>query len=184
MSLPFNAITPDDLPFKKQQPKIRWTYSQINADEIRPIFDEMIRSNKNMEIMVVKTGYKIDVLQTKCSDALKWLKENGSEEDKQKYSKLRSSIKIGKSDDNTRIVMYFRGNLIAAIGQILQGKNPIEVVKDWVSNAQANDIFDSRQRISDNVKLSEAQREQLTTLCAELGLELEITDNDFRVMKV
>lgn len=187
MNIPFQSATTDDI-LKKEidvtGASIRNTLSPKNASEFRALFDDMIKTRENRQVLSSTTGLKSSTLYQKCNDALKFLAENGSATSP--YRTLRQDISIKRRSD--RIVLYFK----QSIRHVVEMQGIISTQADelwksqfttWLGSAKVGDLYDSRE-VHPTLVLGDEDRKWLTQLLSGVdGAELDLQPAYFRVAR-
>lgn len=173
------STSPKD--YSKYSFPTRASYTPSNAAQFKAVFDKMMETQENQEILSSVSKLKPNTLYIKANDALKWLAEcHPTEADR--YSLLKSRVSIRKLDD--RILIYFKTSMAhtisAAAVVVKPGVQWKDELVEWLEKAQDGDIWE-RQEIS----IHTDDKKWLTNLLAGLGggVEAEIKENSVRIMR-
>lgn len=180
-SLPEGLI--EFLAQSKNHRSYRWTMSEKSASKFKPYFDLFIQTGKQYEIIADKVGLSIRSLHIRINDALKWYSTNGTDTDKAKYLDMRNRIKFQQTDKGVAIRLASEPKL--GINQsfqpLLEAMKWLETFKEWI-NSPSDKVFDSKKDCAGLV-ITDGVKNTVTQLCTELGLELYIDNESFRVAK-
>ncbi len=159
----------------------RSTYSPSNTERFRPIFDIMLASEENQEILTSETGLKPSTLYIAANDARKWLAECHPTE-REKWTAFYNRTRIRKTDRG--ILVFWRESLRVMQGHTITKdslenvgwKNELAV---WLTTAQSGDIFERR-----GVYVTDENRGWVINLMAEVGdSEVDCGTDYVRVMR-
>ncbi len=162
-------------------------YSAKNAVEFKGVFDELVSSRENRQILCSDVGIKSSTLYQKAQDALKFLADNGDP----KYAALRSEISMRRKSD--RVLLFFKSSIkhIISKGGMIEGsmedgkvlRTWKDDVVEWLEGAKSGDIYDSRERCKGLV-LNTEERTTLTLLLAGVeGCELDLQSDYWRIAR-
>lgn len=166
---------------------IRCYYTPTAANEYKPIFDELLASRENRQILCSDVGLKSSTLYQKCQDALKWLADNGDP----RYAILRKEISIRRKSD--RILLFFKSSMryVISKGGVVGGTRVLEEqarswkddLVEWLGKAKSGDIYDSRDKYGGLI-LSGEEREWLVRMLGGVeGCELDQQREYFRIAR-
>lgn len=164
--------------------RIRPSYTGNNAVRWQPVFDKMIDSGEDREVMCSTTGYKSRTLYIHANDALLWLMEFSP--NKTRYSALRAQITISQYED--RIVLKFKRSLkiigatqLETVEKKQTWRNDLQ---EWLENAKDGEIWDTRKLYNEFSILTAEDKTWLVTLLAPLsGVEMNQGEDWIKVMR-
>lgn len=178
-STKIQSTSPQD--YSKYAFPTRASYTPSNAAQFKAVFDKMMETQENQEILSSVSKLKPNTLYIKANDALKWLAEcHPSEADR--YSLLKSRVSIRKLDD--RILIYFKTSMAHTISKATVAVKPGVSWKDelveWLEKAQDGDMWEK-----DKISVLSEEKKWLMNLLAGLGdgVEADIKENSVRIMR-
>jgi len=159
----------------------RCYYTPESASHVVDVFDEMIKTGEDKNVMSDKIGLKPTSLYLKFQDGLKWLCENHPTR-QEVYSLFRMRVKITKTDWGLRI--YFKNNIANTIMKNTLTKESLtwkDRFDEWFKTAQQYDIFEE-----ENVIVTDTQKEYVINVMSGLNsptAQVQITSNTVKVMR-
>lgn len=157
----------------------RPSYSPVNAEQFRGVFDDMMRTGTNRVIDSNLVGLKPATLYLKAQDALKWLSEN--DKDGEKYAVLRTRISIRRRTDG--ILIYFKPSVANIISKATSVAGNQTTWKDdfikWFQTAQPTDIFEHKE-----ICVTPEEKQWLLSLLSTVdGIEADIGPTHVKIMR-
>jgi len=113
----------------------RYTYSADNAGRFRSVFDEAIRTRKNMLVTTASTGLSVNTLHLKVSDALRWLAQNEAA----KYATLKDSTVVRRRPSG--VVLVWKQSTAPVNGSPVQPGQWLEDLRAWLVTAKPDEEF-------------------------------------------
>lgn len=162
-------------------------FSAKTASEFKGVFDIMLTTRENQQILCSDAGIKSSTLYQKTQDALKFLAENGDP----KYRTLRGEVSIRRKTD--RIIIFFKSSIthIIARGGIVGGEAEAETklrswkddIAEWIVKAKSGDVYDSRETFNGLVITEEEYVWLVRFLGGIEGTELDRQLTYFRIAR-
>lgn len=174
-------------PAPTTQANYRSSYGPDNAKEYKPLFDALIAGGgKPIEVTTEVTGYKPSTLHKNANDALKFLSDFDTTDDK-RYMKLRQALRISKQ--TTGILCYFKPALAAILSMKAATTSDDDstwrtLLESWLGTAQTGQIWDSKEVLGVDIVVTPSDHKWLMAMVAPLdGVELDEQPNRVRVMR-
>lgn len=183
ISIPLPAIPKDN---DLLQPVVNAYYSSGNANMFRPLFDEMIATRDNLQVLESQTSIKANTLYQKANYALRYLIDTVGEP----YTTFRARIVIRRRSD--RILLYYKqtvdqilakGGLQSAVIGTTTTTTWRDDLQEWIAKAKSGDIYDSQERFK-GIVISPEERQWLVQILSGLdGVEIDLKEDGFRVCR-
>ena len=152
---------------------------------VKPLIDRVLEEETSCFVVAERLGYSAGNLHTRLNSGMKWLIENGP--DRERYKQARMFMSFTRRTDGVTINYSKIGNaakvLDALIKQAPANDNWMNTFMSWTERAKELDIFDSYEMFNGAIVLTEDDRNSLVRTCAQLGMELELKNDRFRVMR-
>lgn len=183
---PLSSLPVDLTQLQTVSSSYRPYYTEKNALAVKGVFDTYLASPKPL-LIPLQGGVTIRTLYSQVTYGVKWLAERHA--DRAKYTGLRQSIRIKQTDRGILIApKTSSATPITSTAVSTLDTNPkswMERFVDWVTAAQAGDMFDSIVYFGGIVTITNEDEQALIKLGAQLGLELDINKElgKFRAMR-
>lgn len=163
----------------------RSSYSEINAESIKPVIIKLQDSEQDVFISARNSGYSVNTLYVKFNDGLKWLIDNIKDDNT--YKDIRTRVSVRKLEDG--ILVYFKNSY-----RVRSGRPPLTPdlayttdnkslwrgeIKCWLEKAKEGTLYEQ------TIILDEEDRQWIENTVSALtpDAELEFKDNKVRILR-
>ena len=182
-------LTPIPAVASQERAVYRPYYNEDNARSLQSLYELVFNDRQSYFISSAQAQCSPSALHNKLLYGIKWLAENGSEQEK--FSTIRKHIVFRRSQDGVTIVWNTVASILnkvqpqAVAKQTDQTRNWFDQFCDWARTAKDLDVFDSTLVYGGKLDLAESDEVALIKFCAPLGMELEVdrTLGKFRAMR-